>query len=363
MKRGLCILDGCVLAGQITHELGRPPKRGRGGGGGRSADDVPQLAKLATELGETSRHPTDVAQELADRNGRAEVSFWDTLRSMRFELSGGTSNKFWEIDRAGKVLHFRYGRIGTAGQTVQKAFASPDAAVREHGKLIAAKRKKGYAETSVQPKRAAPKPSPTIKSRGPAADTLGALQSSSSALWLIAADATDAAGWRGTASAAKEGPVAVGRAKGVRAHISARAGWSGVWATKFGIALVDAALNIDDLEKRNRALALRVAQWPVTVRPKRIGTLVNHTGAIALVLPHRDGSFSPREIAKALSGAVVADKARNRILVPLPTGIYDVERYPFRPVRQRDAYSDELGAYGDCVLITYRDRLPATYRT
>lgn len=70
-----------------------------------------------------------------------------------------------------------------------------------------------------------------------------------------------------------------------------------------------------------------------------------------------------REIAKALNGAVVSDKAGDRILVPLPTGIYDVERYPFRPVRQRAPYSDELGAYGDCVLITYRDRLPAKYRT
>ncbi len=39
-------------------------------------------------------------------------------------------------------MHF--GRIGTAGQTQTKDFASPEAAQVEHNKLIAEKLRKGY---------------------------------------------------------------------------------------------------------------------------------------------------------------------------------------------------------------------------
>lgn len=65
---------------------------------------------------------------------------------MRLELSDGKSHKFWEITQAGKALHIRWGRIGTDGQEQTKAFANADAARRELDKLVASKRKKGYAE-------------------------------------------------------------------------------------------------------------------------------------------------------------------------------------------------------------------------
>src|SRR5690606_10849174 len=68
MERGLGVLDGRVLARQITRELRRTAERGHGRRGGRT-DDVPELAELATELSQTSRHPTDLAQEPANRNG------------------------------------------------------------------------------------------------------------------------------------------------------------------------------------------------------------------------------------------------------------------------------------------------------
>lgn len=67
---------------------------------------------------------------------------------MRFELTKGTSNKFWEITRKGKVLHITWGRIGTAGQALNKAFPSDAAAQQEHDSLVASKRKKGYLEVS-----------------------------------------------------------------------------------------------------------------------------------------------------------------------------------------------------------------------
>ena len=64
----------------------------------------------------------------------------------RFEFTDGSSQKFWEIDLQGTGFTVRWGRIGTDGQTQQKSFASTDKAQAEHDKLIAEKRKKGYAE-------------------------------------------------------------------------------------------------------------------------------------------------------------------------------------------------------------------------
>ena len=62
----------------------------------------------------------------------------------RYELVDGTSSKFWEIGLAGKTVTVRFGRIGTSGQTQVKTHASPEAARREHDKLVAEKAKKGY---------------------------------------------------------------------------------------------------------------------------------------------------------------------------------------------------------------------------
>lgn len=74
----------------------------------------------------------------------------------RFELSDGKSNKFWSVKRKGAVVTVTYGRIGTDGQTKDKAHASGDAAEAAMEKLIAAKTKKGYSEVGAT-KKAAPK--------------------------------------------------------------------------------------------------------------------------------------------------------------------------------------------------------------
>ena len=64
----------------------------------------------------------------------------------RFELSDGTSSKFWEIELSGQRHTVRYGRIGTDGQAKTKDFADEGAARRDADKLIEEKTKKGYAE-------------------------------------------------------------------------------------------------------------------------------------------------------------------------------------------------------------------------
>ena len=65
----------------------------------------------------------------------------------RFELSEGSSNKFWEIRVEGESHTVRYGKIGTDGQTKTKDFDSASAARVDADKLIAEKTKKGYEET------------------------------------------------------------------------------------------------------------------------------------------------------------------------------------------------------------------------
>ncbi|MGC4093768.1 MAG: WGR domain-containing protein [Polyangiaceae bacterium] len=93
----------------------------------------------------------------------------------RFELSEGSSNKFWQIERQGNNLTICFGRIGTNGQTQVKSLGSDAAAQAEHDKLVREKLKKGYREAasaanSAPAAPAKPKavPSPAATSAEPA---------------------------------------------------------------------------------------------------------------------------------------------------------------------------------------------------
>ena len=63
-----------------------------------------------------------------------------------FEFTSGTSRKFWELGVSGNSFTVRFGRIGTAGQSQTKSFASEEKAREEADSLIAEKVKKGYVE-------------------------------------------------------------------------------------------------------------------------------------------------------------------------------------------------------------------------
>jgi uncharacterized protein (TIGR02996 family) len=65
-----------------------------------------------------------------------------------FTFSDATSHKFWNIELSGNGFTVTYGRVGTAGQTQTKTFASPSAAQKEHDKLVKEKLAKGYTETT-----------------------------------------------------------------------------------------------------------------------------------------------------------------------------------------------------------------------
>lgn len=67
----------------------------------------------------------------------------------RFEFVGGTSAKFWEVNMVCCDVTVRYGRIGTAGNSITKPFSTPAAARKHVERLIGEKTAKGYTETGV----------------------------------------------------------------------------------------------------------------------------------------------------------------------------------------------------------------------
>ena len=67
----------------------------------------------------------------------------------RFELTDGSSSKFWEISVNDKEMTVRYGRIGSSGQSSVKSFADAATATRQADKLISEKLGKGYRQVSL----------------------------------------------------------------------------------------------------------------------------------------------------------------------------------------------------------------------
>jgi len=69
-----------------------------------------------------------------------------TASKRRFEFVGGGSDKFWEIEVAGKEVTVCFGRRGSKGQTSGKTFPDEAAAKTHADQLIAEKTGKGYVE-------------------------------------------------------------------------------------------------------------------------------------------------------------------------------------------------------------------------
>jgi predicted DNA-binding WGR domain protein len=78
---------------------------------------------------------------------------------MYLESREGGASKFWSAMLDGRMLHVRWGRIGTEGQQQVKQFPSPAQAKAEFQKLVAQKKSKGYvpakAGVPVPPKASA----------------------------------------------------------------------------------------------------------------------------------------------------------------------------------------------------------------
>ena len=68
------------------------------------------------------------------------------MRALVYRAGG--SDKFWRAAVRGAELTVSYGRTGSTGQTLVKAFDSAERAVREMEKLVAEKLRKGYVEAA-----------------------------------------------------------------------------------------------------------------------------------------------------------------------------------------------------------------------
>ncbi|NOJ82884.1 WGR domain-containing protein [Myxococcus xanthus] len=66
----------------------------------------------------------------------------------RFEFVEGSSSKFWEPELKGNTFIVTFGRIGTAGQRREKAFADEAGARKEYEKKVAEKLREGYLEVT-----------------------------------------------------------------------------------------------------------------------------------------------------------------------------------------------------------------------
>ncbi len=76
-----------------------------------------------------------------------------------FHFSDNTSHKFWAVALDDAAQTVRWGRIGTAGQSLTKSFESATDATDATERLIKQKRDKGYVEVSPDDaKRAASRP-------------------------------------------------------------------------------------------------------------------------------------------------------------------------------------------------------------
>ena len=103
------------------------------------------------------------------------------MADVYLEYVDDKSSKFWEISVQGRYHTVTYGRIGSEGQSKTKEFEDAAAAEADAQKLIASKKKKGYAEAKVGASRessggGAKRVSRTVKAKkAPPQDTNEAL--------------------------------------------------------------------------------------------------------------------------------------------------------------------------------------------
>src|SRR5262249_33559798 len=67
-----------------------------------------------------------------------------------FQYSDAKSHKFWNIEVTGTSFTVTYGKVGSAGQTQTRTFATAEKSQAEADKLIREKLKKGYVETTAK---------------------------------------------------------------------------------------------------------------------------------------------------------------------------------------------------------------------
>ncbi len=207
--------------------------------------------------------------------------------------------------------------------------------------------------TSVTYAQLGAKASPsTIDPKGKRAKALTTIAASNASLWALAIDAAEAAPWGGNengdfdrAMDDESGPIKVGTSTGVLMEIG-DCGWAEIWEVDRGVAIVYAHISVERAE-REKALALRVAQWPPPKKVAKIGKVAVKSGLLALLLPYEKGAFPP---AALKSKKPYRDSGGGRVLLPLPKGTYEIVSHDFGPPGI-ERYEDEVGRYYSCTRI------------
>ena len=144
----------------------------------------------------------------------------------RFELSEGTSNKFWLVSIENDSLRIQFGKIGSNGQIQLKKLPDASAATEEAERLIREKTKKGYAELATSAKASAGTSTSTSTSSSTASSLLA-----SRFVWTDearAAAAAHAARLASIRNTPKVGEAAVtARLKASFSKLAASKSWTG----------------------------------------------------------------------------------------------------------------------------------------
>jgi predicted DNA-binding WGR domain protein len=101
------------------------------------------------QTGKKSRNEAGIHAGHVPQYGGENCLFFAGVRTMprrEFQLSDGSSHKFWAITLEEKKFTVQFGRIGTSGQTQAKEFDTAAVAEATANELIAEKIAKGYTE-------------------------------------------------------------------------------------------------------------------------------------------------------------------------------------------------------------------------
>lgn len=112
----------------------------------KDQDADPFGADAASTVDRAPRQPLPSAPVSSSEGPNSEASPTADHAMTEFLFQQGGSNKFWKIGANGCDVTVIYGRIGTKGQTMIKAFDTPKRAQAEVTKLILEKTRKGYVE-------------------------------------------------------------------------------------------------------------------------------------------------------------------------------------------------------------------------
>ncbi|XYD09137.1 WGR domain-containing protein [Methylobacterium sp. NMS12] len=199
----------------------------------------------------------------------------------RYELTAGSSAKFWEAGTEDSVLIVRFGRIGTQGQSKTKQFPSAQAAQAERDRLVREKTGKGYRPAG-DPAPAEPDPASGIEATARAADARGADPESAEAPPAPAASAE-----------APRVPIFTGTPLPTRgrpgAPLDAAADWA-AFAARIRPLLADAP---DEARAPAEALAARLDGAPPALDPDEVRAWLERVEAACPALSQRPWGAKP----------------------------------------------------------------------